>query len=151
MIADVSSLNEFIGSSTMAALTIFGDKLQTCYIGDSGFVIFRLVDGQYKLEFEFKDQQHGFNFPYQLAMEEYYGDDPYLSICQEFVLHENDIIVVGTDGLFDNVFVTEIMNLVNMNKENDEKLFTVPETLAQIAITRGDDTQFKSPFSINAK
>lgn len=84
-------------------------------------------------------------------MEEYYGDDPYLSICQEFVLQENDIIVVGTDGLFDNVFVTEIMNLVNMNKENDEKLFIVPETLAQIAITRGNDTKFESPFSINAK
>jgi serine/threonine protein phosphatase PrpC len=84
-------------------------------------------------------------------MDEYYGDNPYMSICQEFTLQENDIIVVGTDGLFDNVFATEIMNLVNMNKENDEKLFTVPETLAQIAITRGDDTQFESPFSINAK
>jgi serine/threonine protein phosphatase PrpC len=123
----------------MVALTIYGDKLQTCYIGDSGFVIFRLVDGHYKLEFEFKEQQHGFNFPYQLAMEEYLGDDPYLSICQEFVLQENDIIVVASDGLFDNLFVTEIMNLVNMNKDSDEKLFTVPEILAQMAIMRGTD------------
>ncbi len=95
--------------------TINGEKLRTCFIGDSGFIIFRLVDGQYKLHFEFNDQQHGFNFPYQLAMEEYHGDDPYLSICEDFTIHQDDIIVVASDGLFDNVFVTEILNMVNLN------------------------------------
>lgn len=84
-------------------------------------------------------------------MKEYYGDDPYLAISQEFPIEENDIVVVGSDGLFDNVFVTEIMNLINLNKESDEKLFTVPQTLADMAIARGKDIKFESPFSIKAK
>ena len=31
--------------------------------------------------FEYVEQQHSFNFPYQLALPEYGGDDPKLSIC----------------------------------------------------------------------
>lgn len=58
---------------------------------------------------------------------------------------------MGSDGLFDNVFVTEIMNLINQNKESDEKLFSVALLLAELAISRGKDTKFESPFSVKAK
>ena len=50
--------------------------------------------------------------------------------------------MVGSDGLFDNVFVSEIINLINMNKESEEKLFTVPQILADMAINRGKDIKF---------
>lgn len=120
-------------------------------MGDSGFVIFRLVNGNYKLLFEFKEQQHGFNFPFQLAMKLYYGDDPYLSICQDFPIEENDIVVLATDGLFDNVFVNEITDLINANKDSDAKLFGMSQKLAELAIARGKDNKFLSPFSIKAE
>ena len=68
----------------MAVLTLDGQILKTCYIGDSGFVIFRFKDDRYHLHFEFEQQQWDFNFPYQLALAEYFGDDPYGSICQDF-------------------------------------------------------------------
>jgi hypothetical protein len=49
---------------------------------------------------------------------------------------------VASDGLFDNVFVTEIINMINMNKDSDEKLFTLPQTLAEMAIARWKDRTF---------
>lgn len=56
--------------------------------------------------YQFKEQQHQFNFPFQLTRKGHGGDDPYQSICEDFITEENDIVVVGSDGLFDNVFVS---------------------------------------------
>jgi hypothetical protein len=38
-------------------------------------------------------------------MKKYNGDDPRKSICVSVDIQEGDIIVVGSDGLFDNIFV----------------------------------------------
>ena len=51
LIANATALNTLVGSSTMVVLTIYSDKLRTCYLGDSGFVIFRPVNGTYQLHF----------------------------------------------------------------------------------------------------
>jgi hypothetical protein len=55
--------------------------------------------------FQFKEQQHGFNFPFQLSMKKFKGDDPYDSICIDIIVKKGDIVVVGSDGFFDNIFV----------------------------------------------
>lgn len=52
--------------------------------------------------FEYVEQQHSFNFPYQLALPKYGGDNPDLSICGTLELQEGDIIIAGSDGLYDN-------------------------------------------------
>ena len=77
-------------------------------LGDSGFMIIR--DGE--MVFKTDEQQHGFNFPYQLGMVEgrdgkYYthGDDrPKDAELYSFQLNEGDIIIAGSDGLFDNLW-----------------------------------------------
>ena len=57
----------------------------------------------------FTEQQHEFNFPYQLAQKKYNGDDPRDSICIGIDIKANDIIVVGSDGFFDNVYEDEVL------------------------------------------
>ena len=42
-------------------------------------------------------------------MKKYNGDDPYDSICLGIKIKHGDIIVAGSDGLFDNVFADEIL------------------------------------------
>jgi hypothetical protein len=42
-------------------------------------------------------------------MQKYGGDNPDNSICSNFSIQEDDIIVVGSDGLFDNIFPLEIL------------------------------------------
>jgi hypothetical protein len=37
-------------------------------------------------------------------MKKYNGDDPRKAICVAIDVHEGDIVVVGSDGLFDNIF-----------------------------------------------
>ena len=99
----------------MVVVTLLDNMLKTCFIGDSGFAIFRKEGEVFETVFEFKEQQHGFNFPFQLAMDKYGGDDPSLSICEDFKVFENDIVIVGSDGLFDNIYVDEMLKLIQQS------------------------------------
>lgn len=58
----------------MVVVTLDQDKLRYCYIGgmkydiiDSGFMLIRKYE-KYISIFEFVEQQHSFNFPFQLAL-----------------------------------------------------------------------------------
>lgn len=81
--------------------------LQAAYVGDSGYAIFRMdPNGTIYLVNKFAEQQHGFNFPFQLARTELnQGDDPESAITVELPVEKDDIIIVGSDGLFDNLHV----------------------------------------------
>jgi protein phosphatase PTC7 len=48
-------------------------------------------------------QQHKFNFPYQCSAPGAGGDSPATADRYEFTLLPDDLIVMGTDGLWDNV------------------------------------------------
>ena len=74
--------------------------MQKIYL-DSGFMVIRRFERLISI-FEYVEQQHSFNFPYQLALPENGGDDPKLSICGTLEMREGDIIVAGSDGLYDN-------------------------------------------------
>lgn len=83
-----------------------GAILEGCNLGDSGFVVFR--NG--RKVFEMPSQSHGFNMPFQFAQVSMYpesdtADDADLSY---FHVMEGDVIVAGSDGLWDNVWDYEI-------------------------------------------
>lgn len=58
---------------------------------------------------------------------------------------------MGSDGLFDNVYVSEILDMINENHMKETELFGLKEKLARLAIERGKDTSFWSPFAQRAK
>lgn len=58
---------------------------------------------------------------------------------------------MGSDGLFDNVYVAEILDMVNQVHTIEEELFALREKLAKLAIERGKDMGFWSPFAQRAK
>ncbi len=60
-------------------------------------------------------------------------------------------MLVGSDGLFDNVYVAEILSMINEVWEKEEELFALREKLARLAIERGKDMGFWSPFAQRAK
>lgn len=49
---------------------------------------------------------------------------------------------MGSDGLFDNIFVTEILQIINDNVKNIHDFSKISEKLANLAISRGKDTKF---------
>jgi serine/threonine protein phosphatase PrpC len=100
--------DKYLGSST--ALIILLDQnrnLQYANLGDSGFMIVRAGN----IFFRSKEQQHSFNFPYQIGHME--GDRPKDADVGTIAGEAGDVVVVGTDGLFDNLFDEQIREIVN--------------------------------------
>ena len=58
--------------------------------------------------FKTKEHQHYFNCPYQLGTN---GDKEFLKY--ELTVKEGDRIVMGSDGLFDNLNIVEHGNAIN--------------------------------------
>jgi protein phosphatase PTC7 len=89
------------GSSTACILTLNKcGYLHAFNVGDSGFMIFR----NKKLMYKSPVQQHNFNCPYQLGNHKNsYRPCSATEVKVEVV--PGDIIVLGTDGLMDNMHV----------------------------------------------
>lgn len=62
-------------------------------------------------------------------------------------LREGDVVVLATDGLFDNMNDKDIVAVVE--QEEDEMMMA--EKLGEMASTRSVDTKFASPFMLAAK
>ncbi|KAM3323194.1 putative protein phosphatase 2C 55 [Capsicum chacoense] len=132
------------GSSTACIVTLSDDTLHAVNVGDSGFVVIR--DGLivYKSEI----QQSRFNCPFQLGNASS-SDDPSVAQKISFPVIAGDVIVLGTDGLFDNVHDFELETLVKSGVDSWES--DVPESLAWrialYALDNAKSTELYSPYS----
>ena len=99
-------------------------------IGDSGFMVIR----EGTILIESAEHQHEFNYPYQLGIGEdglpHGQDRP--EDAQEYVmeLEKGDIIVMGTDGFFDNVWPKDVLAYLENNPPNPKDLSKGLATLA---------------------
>ena len=97
--------NQELGSSTLVVVTLptDGAKIYSSYIGDSGYCILRETRSSvYEVVFQSKSQQRRFNFPYQLGWEQN-GDHPESALNLSHDVKHQDIVVLGTDGVLDNL------------------------------------------------
>jgi serine/threonine protein phosphatase PrpC len=58
------------------------------------------------MQFRSKEQQYSFNFPYQCGTN---CELPYAAFDNEHRVEHNDIVVMGSDGLFDNVYDADLV------------------------------------------
>jgi hypothetical protein len=102
--------------------------------------------------FRSEEQQHSFNFPFQLGTVS--KDTP--KDTQSFVvkIQEGDIVVLGSDGLFDNVFDEEIVDIVDSltkAKPEDSDPQLIADALLKRAREVAEDSRFaSSPFQSRA-
>ena len=83
--------------------------MKTCNLGDSGYLIVRPGSkGNMEKIFRSTSQQHYFNCPYQCGHKDYYNL-PYNAEDNQHEVKHNDIVVMGSDGVFDNLFDEQIM------------------------------------------
>lgn len=162
------------GSSTFCMCTLDFDKkyLHTVNLGDSGYMIIRDIAPKSRPELSFEktakengeeelvelktifksdEQQHQFNFPYQCGTN---GDPP--EECQTMVheFRENDIIILGTDGLWDNVYEDQIIKVLQPFYETSYKikdLNLVANLLAELTEKLSLSPKYKSPFSVKSR
>ena len=124
------------------------------------------------------EQQHAFNCPFQLTHipkpEEYeslksmglgaltkvlrragkiYQDSCTDACCDEIPLQEGDIVIAASDGLFDNLFDHDIASIAErLSSEEPVELFAakLAQALTEIAVEKGWDSTYKSPFAKHA-
>jgi len=139
-----------IGSSTAVTLVLNKNKMEAVNLGDSGFIRFTLSENEYIISEVSKEQQHEFNVPFQMSRlptPEYLllmekekkskevkqlksmieskkmcNDSPEVADHYTKEVHENDILILGTDGFFDNLFSNEIKEIVRNTMRNVENV-----------------------------
>lgn len=127
-----------------------GNYLHTANLGDSGYLLLRQSGYDLVTLYRSKEQTHGFNFPFQVGVG---GDDPAKADIQVHQIQNNDILVVGTDGLFDNLYDNQIIEVIKPFIQNSSSLLDpeiVAEMIAKQAETLSFDTKWMSPFAKNA-
>lgn len=106
--------NRAIGSSTACVVGLDSGQLIGVNVGDSGLVVIR--DGA--IVYRTTEQQHYFNCPYQIGTDSLDTVDVGGPI--DVKLQHGDWIIMGTDGLWDNVFSSNIVDLVVSHVSADD-------------------------------
>mmetsp|Transcript_5726 Transcript_5726/g.6274 ORF Transcript_5726/g.6274 Transcript_5726/m.6274 type:complete len:296 (+) Transcript_5726:117-1004(+) len=141
------------GSSTcvIASMDKEAPVLYTSNLGDSGYLLIRKQGKDLVTVFRSVEQTHGFNFPFQIGTD---GDNPLTADSNLHEVDHNDILIMGTDGLFDNLFDEKIIDLVApfvRGKEALEDPNLIANVIAKEAEKRSRDTYYLSPFAKSAK
>ena len=137
------------GSSTICIGKLDAEGVfRVANIGDSGFMIIR--DGEILIQS--KEHQHSFNYPYQLGIGEdgnpHGSDRPNDAQIYVVTLEIGDYIVMGTDGLFDNLWPEDIVSYINEERPHPKSLAT---GLALMAYEESQDKNNSVPFFHRAK
>lgn len=134
------------GSSTACIIALAEKELQAINLGDSGFIVVR--DGS--TIFKSPVQQHGFNFTYQLESGDG-GDLPSSGEVFTVAVAAGDVVIAGTDGLFDNLYNNEITAVVVHGIRAGLEPQVTAQKIAALARQRAQDRNRQTPFSAAAQ
>merc|ERR1711879_2998 len=141
------------GCTGLIASVDTDNKLRIANIGDSKLVVLRREGKTMSDVFSTPVQQHYFNCPFQLGSEG--GDDPEKADLFEAEPVIGDFIVAGTDGLYDNLFIEDIIQIIDSFKLSDrptpQDLTAVSMRLCELAQRVGKNRFANSPFSKGAR
>eukprot|EP00742_Colponemidia_sp_Colp-10_P002956 GILJ01003154.1.p1 GENE.GILJ01003154.1~~GILJ01003154.1.p1 ORF type:complete len:277 (-),score=47.54 GILJ01003154.1:182-1012(-) len=144
------------GTST-ACVLILDDQakcIRSANLGDSGYLVFRTRSDKTKesgssIIYSVKSQQHYFNCPFQCGS---MGDDPIKAEDHKMDIHVDDVILMATDGLWDNVFPEELESIYEKWRKSEVQPSTesLAKSIADQAYTFSLDRKRKSPFTVGA-
>lgn len=141
-----------VGSSTACVLVVHQKTLYSANLGDSGYLVCR----KGKVIHRSKEQTHYFNAPYQLTLmpehfdtENYIVDTPEKADLHKLELESGDVILLATDGLWDNV--PEHIILEALSEAKPQTLQAICNSIALIARRLSLDEHAMSPFAEKAR
>lgn len=91
------------GSSTACIAVLRGNVLKAASIGNSIFIVMR----RGMVVFQATEMRHEFNRSFEIGRD-VGGNYGALTEDMEFELQKNDIVIMASDGLWDNVFTNEV-------------------------------------------
>ncbi|KAF2360359.1 PPM-type phosphatase domain [Trinorchestia longiramus] len=124
-------------------------------IGHSGYLVVRGGHVVHRSQ----EQQHYFNTPFQLSMPppgtsgHVLSDSPASADSREFEVEAGDLLLVATDGVFDNLPVPCILQLLQPVEGTSElsELQSAANRIAQQARLHAFDEDYMSPFALSAR
>ncbi|KAI4314871.1 hypothetical protein L6164_027736 [Bauhinia variegata] len=135
------------GSSTACIITLTEEGLRAINLGDSGFLV---ISQNGRTIFRSPIQQHSFFVTYQLESD-IRGDLPSSGEVFTIPVSPGDVVIAGTDGLFDNLYKNDIINIVVSAIRAGLKPQATAERIATLARQRALDKNRQTPFSIAAQ
>ncbi|EES05885.2 putative protein phosphatase 2C 24 [Sorghum bicolor] len=150
------------GASTAVILSLAGNALDWAYIGDSGFVVLRdskivflstpqrhlsLATRAKLLRFASTDalrKQHLFSSrdpTFQLSAMAVNSDSVADAKSGQFAVRAGDVVVVGTDGLFDNILEEQLEVVVQMGTKLSFSPKNMADIIAGVAYERSKQTR----------
>ncbi|KAJ3119699.1 hypothetical protein HK098_005220 [Nowakowskiella sp. JEL0407] len=151
---EVASDHRLVGSTTILFAVLRDEDIHIANLGDCGLMLIR---GGREIVFRTEEQQHSFNFPYQLGTGS--SDSPLDAQVYKVKVKHGDIVVLGTDGFFDNVFDDEVLDIVRKVSpnfgESDNISMDLPQRISDALLKRArevaEDTRAPtSPFQARA-
>lgn len=145
-----------LGSSTACVVILNRENhtLYTANIGDSGWMVVRAGRVIRRSE----EQQHYFNTPFQLSLPppgyqaDVLSDRPDTAQTDTFPVEDGDVILLATDGVFDNLpqtlLVKELQKI--QGERSASRLQNVANSIAWMARNLSFDETFISPFAESA-
>lgn len=127
------------GSSTACVVRLRPEAraLDAVNLGDSGFVLVR--DGRVLLRT--KEQQHYFNCPFQIGSSRDTPDDAARLTVDG--LRDGDVMVLASDGLWDNMFTDQLLALLRDGGSPAELSRRIAEEAHRIAADPAASTPFQ--------
>lgn len=148
---DLVNMRAVQGSATACILALDRERgvLHSINLGDSGYLIVRNGEAIYHSP----QQEHFFGCPFQLQVGG--KDTPQDAQLFSHVAEVGDVIVVGTDGLFDNLHDHEIANCIHYSAQKRARDASAVKDLAndlmdlafEAASTRGRKTPYAKAAS----
>ncbi|XP_073284898.1 probable protein phosphatase 2C 80 isoform X2 [Primulina huaijiensis] len=128
------------GSSTACILTLKNNSLHAVNVGDSGFLLLRDGEEFYKSPI----QTSRFNCPRQLGK---CASTPSVAQVSEMPVQAGDVIILGTDGLFDNLFTKDIRDVANFLGGAGADPDQVARSISEHAYYNSIDKSAFTPFT----
>lgn len=131
-------------------------NLKTCNLGDSGYLLLRPVAGGgfTSLMYKSESQQHYFNCPFQVGNHKI-KDMPTKAFSTEHKVRKDDVLILATDGVLDNLFDRDIQYCVEVNLPKRgaqiDNLQRVSDCISTSAEIKGYDEKYESPFTIESR
>ena len=150
------------GSTTACIATIDQTHglLRSANVGDSGFMIVRGDPGNRGVCHRSPHQEHEFGRPFQLGHHAN-SDTPEDAMLTAFPLEPGDIVVMGSDGLWDNLSEIEILEVIEsvfqgssasagLGAESQGVMNRASRELVSAAYTASMDKRRTTPYSLAA-
>ena len=103
-------------------------KVHTSNLGDSSYMWLWKSGLDLERLYRAEEQTMGFNFPKQVGTN---GNNPTEADLMTHDVKVNDIFILGSDGLFDNLFESDIIEIIRPFIKHEDRILD-PELVAEM-------------------